>query len=159
MKKLFLIALMTFFTVSYASAQWTTYYVVEQEGEEYPSQSFFKIDWSAKYFFLDSDSEDETKCPMKNFKESGGKKTFDVYYTKSVGGGKYCSVVFVTDANGKMTLTQTMPGEGGKTLKMTYILSDKKPMKDAAGDVKNNPKGLLKGGVDKVKGLFKKKNT
>ena len=32
-------------------------------------------------------------------------------------------------------------------------------MKDAAGDVKNNPKGLLKGGVDKVKGLFKKKNT
>lgn len=154
MKKLFLVALMTLFTVSYASAQWKTYYVVEQVGQEYPSQSFFKIDWSGKYFFLDSDSEDETKCPMKNFKDSGSKKTFDVYYTPSVGGGKYCGVVFETDANGKMTLTQTITGSSAK---LTYILSDKKPMKDAAGDAKSNPKGLLKGGVDKVKGIFTKK--
>jgi hypothetical protein len=41
---------------------------------------------------------------------------------------------------------------------MTYILSYKKPLKSAAGDSKGDSKGFLKGGVDKVKGIFKKKN-
>lgn len=153
MKKLFLMVVVTLLTMSYASAQWKTYYVVEQVGQENPYMSYFKIDWNNKFFFLDSDSEDETKCPMKNFKESGNKKTFDVYYTPSVGGGKHCSVVFETDADGKMTLTQILSGG-----KQTYIISDKKPLKSAAGDSKGESKGFLKGGVDKVKGIFKKKN-
>ena len=48
MKKFLLMAVMALISVSYASAQWKTYYVLEQVGEEYPGQSFFKIDWNNK---------------------------------------------------------------------------------------------------------------
>ena len=158
MKKFLLMAVMALISVSYASAQWQTYYVLEQVGEEYPGQSFFKIDWNNKFFFLDSDSEDETKCPMKNYKESGNTKTFDVYYTQSVGGGKYCSCTFSVADDGKITLVQVLPGENGKSLKFTYILSDKKPAKDAINDARKDPKELIKGGLDKVANVFKKKD-
>lgn len=158
MKKLLLVAAMMLVSMSYASAAWKTYYVQEQEGQEYPSQSFFKIDWEGKYFFLDSDSEDETKCPIKNFSESGNKKSFSVYYTQSVGGMLYCKVEFITVEESKFKLTQIFKGDGGKTMKMTYILSDKKSAKDAVGDARKNPKEAIKDGLGKVKDIFKKKD-
>lgn len=159
MKKFLLMAVMALISVSYASAQWKTYYALEQVGVEYPGQSFFKIDWNNKLFFLDSDSEDETKCPIKNYKENGSTKTFDVYYTQNVGGGKYCSCTFSVDDNGKITLVQTLYGGNGKTSKLTYILSDKKPAKDAISDArKADPKELIKGGLEKVANVFKKKD-
>jgi hypothetical protein len=157
MKNLLLIAFVAVISMSQASAEWKTYYVQEQVGQEYPDQNFFKIDWTNKYFFLDSDSEDETLCPMKNYKESGNKKTFDVYYAPSVSSDKYCSVEFSTAEDGKITLVQSMLGEGGKTMKRTYILTDKKPMKDAINDARRDPKQLIKGGVEKVTNVFKKK--
>lgn len=153
MKRLSLMLFVALFSMSYASAQWKTYYILEQVGVEYPSQSYFKIDWNNKLFFLDSDSEDETKCPIKNLKESGNKKSFDVYYTPSVGGGKHCSIEFSSSEDGKWTLVQKLPGG-----KQTFILSDKKPMKDAIRDARKDPKELIKGGVDKVTNLFKKKD-
>ena len=52
MKKLLLMIAMMLVSMSYASAAWKTYYVQEQEGQEYPSQSFFKIDWEGKYSSL-----------------------------------------------------------------------------------------------------------
>ena len=158
MKKLLLLAMVTLFAVSYASADWKTYYVIEQIGQEYPSQSYFKIDWEKKLFFLDSDSEDETKCPMRNIKENGSKKTFAVYYTPSVGGGLYCNCEFNSDADGKMTLVQSMKNDRGGIMKLTYILSDKKPLKDAMRDARKDPKELLKGGIEKASNLFKKKD-
>ena len=127
---------------------------MEEVGQEDASAYWFRIDWDNNYFFLDSDSEDETLCPMKNLKVNGTTKTFDVYYTKSVGGGKYCGVEFSAPEDGKMTLTLIMLGENGQTYKPTYIVSDKKPLKYAMSD----PKELLKGVVDKVANLFKNKD-
>ncbi|MBR5138123.1 MAG: hypothetical protein IKV12_01070 [Alistipes sp.] len=165
MKKLLLVAFMALFSMAYASAQtvqWTIYYPIEQEGQEYPDTYWFKIDWTNKYFFLDSDSEDETLCPMKNLKENGNKKTFDVYYTQSVGGGKYCSAEFVTNEDNSWTLTVIQTGEDGNIWKRTYKLSDKEPKKSGGDDngggiERKSPRDLVKGGVNKVTGVFKKK--
>ena len=168
MKKLFLLAFMALFSMTYAmaqSAQWTVYYPIEQEGQEYPDTYWYKIDWTNNYFFLDSDSEDETLCPIKNLKESGNKKTFDVYYTQSVGGGKYCSAEFITNGEKSWTITITQTGGDGTIYKRTYKLSDKEPAKkyddndSGSGNEGggNKPKNILKKGVGKVTGLFKKK--
>ena len=154
MKKLMVLTFMLLSSISYASAKWTTYYIVEQD-EEFAVSDRFKIDWEDNFFFLDSDSEDETKAPIKNLKTNGNTKTFDVYYTPSVGGGKYCSVKFITEGEGKFTLIQTLQGVS-KSAK--FGLSDKKPMKDAIRDARQNPKELIKGGVEKISNVFKKKD-
>ena len=126
MKKFLLTVVVAVCSISYASAQqWTDYYVVEEVGQENASAYWFRIDWDGKYFFLDSDSEDEQLAPMKNYKESGNKRTFDVHYAASVGGDKYCSVEFITEGDGKFKLTQTHLNNW----KPTYILSLKKPSK------------------------------
>ncbi len=154
MKKFLLLAIVAFCSISHAAAQqWQDYYVVEEVGQENASVYWFRIDWDNNYFFLDSDSEDETKCPMKNLKVNGNKKTFDVYYTQSVGGGKFCSIEFITEGDGKYKITQIIDN-----YKATYILSDKKPLKGGGDDARKNPKELIKGGVDKVTNLFKKKD-
>ncbi len=151
MRKVLLLTFMLF-SLSYASAAWKTYYIIENR--ENAMSDIFKIDWENNLFFLDSDSEDETKAPIRNLKVNGNTKTFDVYYTKSVGGGKFCSVKFVTGEDGKFTLTQTL--SGGQ--KVTFGLSDKKPLKDAVRDARRDPKELLKGGVEKISNVFKKKD-
>lgn len=164
MKKLLLVAFMALFSMAYASAQtvqWTIYYPIEQEGQEYPDTYWFKIDWTNKYFFLDSDNEEATLCPMKNIKENGNKKTFDVYYVPSVSTDKYGSVEFVTNEDNSWTLTVIQTGDDGKIYKRTYKLSDKEPKKSgssgSASGEKKTPKDLVKGGVSKVTGVFKKK--
>ena len=162
MKKLLLVAFMALFSMAYASAQtaqWTIYYPIEQEGQEYPDTYWFKIDWTNKYFFLDSDDVDEQANPMKNYKESGNKKTFDVHYIRS--NHKYCSAEFVTNEDNSWTLTVIQTGDDGKIYKRTYKLSDKEPKKSgssgSAGGERKTPKDLVKGGVSKVTGVFKKK--
>ena len=152
MKKLMTLTFMLLFTVFYASAEWTTYYIVEDKGGCAMSDRF-KIDWENKYFYLDSDSEDETKSPIKNLKTNGNTKSFDVYYCAMAGGGKFCSIQFTTEAEGKYTLVQTIQGT-----KMTFGLSDKKPTKDAIRDARKDPRELIKGGVDKITNVFKKKD-
>ena len=151
MKRVCVLAIAMLASISIASAGWTNYYIIENVGNA-PTRKL-KIDWENKYFFLDSDSEDETKCPIKNLKTNGNTKTFDVYYTTLVGGGKYCSVKFTTDEENKFTITLTQSGG----YKETFVISDKKPLKDAIRDARTNPKELLKGGVDKISNVFKKK--
>ncbi|MBR4882246.1 MAG: hypothetical protein IKU18_00035, partial [Bacteroidales bacterium] len=80
------------------------------------------------------------------------------YYTPSVGGGLYFNGEFNTDADGKITLVQSMKNDRGGIMKLTYILSDKKPLKDAVKDARRDPKELLKGGIEKASNLFKKKD-
>lgn len=159
MKKFLSLAFMLLFPISYASAQqWKDYYVVEEVGQENASAYWFRIDWDNKYFFMDSDSEDEQKAPIKNYRENGHKRSFDVYYPAIAGGSKFCSVEFTTAEDGKMTLTQILQGENGQPFKVTYVVSDKKPLKGSGGgDARKDPKELIKGGVDKVTNLFKKK--
>lgn len=139
-------------SVSYASAEWTTYYVVEQVGQEYSAFSTFKIDWENKYFFLDSDSEDETKGPIKALKTNGNKKTFNVHYTKVLNEEFFFSAEFVTDGEGKFTLTQNIDGN-----KRTFILTDKKPAGTAIKEARQNPGTLIKDGFGKVSDFIKKK--
>ena len=153
MKRLFLFVFMAITAISYASAEWTTYYVTEQVGQEYPSLSTFKIDWDNKWFFLDSDSEDETKGPIKKLQVNGNKKTFNVHYTKVLNEDFFCGIEFVTEGEGKFTLTQIL--EGGHRL--TFILSDKKPAGDAIKDARQNPGALIKDGIGKVSDFIKKK--
>lgn len=130
MKKFLLTVVVAVCSISYASAQqWTDYYVVEEVGQENASAYWFRIDWDGKYFFMDSDSEDEQMAPMKNYKESGNKRTFDVHYTASAGGDKYCSVEFITEGDGKFKLTQTHLNNW----KPTYILSLEKPSRSGSG--------------------------
>lgn len=157
MKKLFLMAVLALSVSYYASAEWTTYYVLDEPKENIPSFYSFKIDWDNNYFFLDSDSENETQCPIKNLKTNGKKKTFDVYYTKNVGGGYYCSIGFEDKGNGGYSLTLYLPGEDGKKLEFSYNLSDKKPLKDAIRDAQRDPKSAIKDGIGKVTEVFKKK--
>ena len=155
-------AIMSLFSVSYAMAQqpqWTTYYVTEQVGQDYSDQYLFKFDWTNKYYFFDSDSEDASKGLLKNYKENGNKKSFDVYYDGSVSSNKYCSAEFVTNENNTWSVTISMVGQDGKTYTSTYNLSDKEPKKSGEGGIeRKNPKDLLKGGVDKVTNVFKKKD-
>ncbi len=163
MKKLFLTAILALCSMSYVmaqSVQWTIYYPTEQEGQEYPDTYWFKIDWTNKYFFLDSDSEDEQLNPIKNYKESGNKRTFDVYYTQSVGGSKYCSAEFVTNEDKTWSITIVQTDDDGTVYKRTYKLSDKEPAKgsDGGGIERKSPRDLLKGGVNKVTNVFKKKD-
>lgn len=139
MKKLLLLTIAVLCSVSYVSAQqWQNYYVVEEEGQENASAYWFRIDWNGKYFFMDSDSEDEQKAPIKNYKESGNKRTFDVYYTSQAGGEKFCSVEFITESDSKFKLIQTI-GE----VKMSYILSPKEPSKSGSNPSTSESGGKL----------------
>ena len=157
MKKLLLMVILALSVSYYASAEWTTYYVLEQEGAEHPDWYSVKIDWDNNYFFLDSDSEDETKCPIKNLKANGTKKTFDVYYTKSVGGGRYCGVAFEDKGNNSFYITLYLVGEGGKNYEFVYRTTDKKPAKEALREARENPGALIKDGFGKVSDFIKKK--
>lgn len=155
MKKLLLLVFMAVASVSYASAEWTTYYVTEEVGQEYSAFSTFKIDWENKFFFLDSDSEDETKGPIKKMQVNGNKKTFNIHYSKVLNEDFYCSAEFTTEdqEKGKFTLTLILDGQGGSKIRKTFLLSNKKPLKEIMRD----PGSSIKDGIGKVSDLIKKK--
>ena len=141
----------------FANLKFSTMSIICSSTLLFPSFYSFKIDWDNNYFFLDSDSENETQCPIKNLKTNGTKKTFDVYYTKNVGGGYYCSIGFEDKSNGGYSLTLYLPGEDGKKLEFSYNLSTKKPLKDVIRDAQRDPKTAIKEGFGKVSDVFKKK--
>ena len=65
MKKLLALAVVALVSVVYSYAQeWQPYYVIEEVGQEETAMYWFQIDWKNKLFFLDSDSEDETKVKV-----------------------------------------------------------------------------------------------
>lgn len=124
MKRLFFLTVLFLVSALYASAQYQTYYVVEQVGEKGSAFGNFKFDWTGKKFFFESDSPDENDGLIKNFKENGNKRTFDVY-TPSIGGEtqKAFSAEFTTDGDDKYTFTQNY----SNGYKNTYILTTQEP--------------------------------
>ena len=81
-------------TAIYASAEYKEYYILEQVGQEHPELYSVKIDWDNKFFFIEGDGENDG--PIKNYKESGNKRTFDAYYPVKTGiKDKAYAVVFV----------------------------------------------------------------
>ncbi len=145
MKKILLMAFFCLCMAVGASAQYKEYYSLEQEGMEYPNIGIFRIDWNNKLYFLDSDSEDETRGQIKNYKESGNKKTFDVWYPEGTGyTGKLYSIEFTTLEEHKFKLVHILADTG---YKQVYTVSDKKPLKSKSQG-NSDPKTSL---TDKVK--------
>ena len=140
------------------------------------SRMQFWIDREAMFFYYDSDSEDDAKMQIKNYKKNGNKETFDIYQAST--GEKWGRVEIVIDPTLEikqgMDLTkQTMylktkyedqkfailhgqkqydeyyekSGRGGDDVK------DEIQKKNPLNKAKDKAKGLL----NKGKNLFKKK--
>lgn len=121
MKRIVLLAAMFLMTAVYASAQYQTYYVTEQLERDSPNVYMFKIDWNKKLFFLEGDNHNDG--PIKNYKENGNTRSFDVYYDPSSGLNELVfSVVFTTESESSFTLSTTYEG-----FKQTYKLSTTEP--------------------------------
>lgn len=122
MKRIILLAVTFLMTAVYASAQYQTYYVVEQLERESPNVYKFQIDWNNKLFFLEGDKHNDG--PIKKYKENGNTRSFDVYYDPSSGLNELVfSVVFTTEAEDSFTLSTTYEG-----FKQTYKLSTTEPV-------------------------------
>ena len=131
MKKIFLLAVVLLSTAFHASAEYKSYYVVEEVGMEYPSFWRFMIDWDAKLFFLESDSERENNGRILKYKEDGNKRTFEVWSSAEGGENlKIYSATFTTDGEGKYTLALVVNPE----YKPVFKLSDVEPNKEGSGD-------------------------
>ena len=124
MKRFLLLAALFVTSAVFASAQeakYTDYYVTEEVGQESASMYWIRIDWDNKFFFIDGDNHNDG--PIKNYKESGNKRTFDAWYAPSSGINKVAyKVVFVSDGDDKYTITLTI--EGYTT---TFKCTTKKP--------------------------------
>lgn len=164
MKRLFVMAVLLIATALCASAQYKEYYTVEEVGQEYPSLYMFKIDWNNKLFFLEGDGHNDG--PIKNYKENGNVRIFDVYSDPGSGlNEKVYSVKFTPDEGDNYTIELNMNG-----YKAVYKVTTKKPagrgsdsgsindkisaktqaMKEAIG------RGVTKG-LDAIKNKSKKK--
>ena len=143
MKKLLILTVMLLASAVWASAQYKTYYITEQVGEEYPCLYCFKIDWEAKKFFLESDSERENDGRIKNYKENGNKRTFEVWSSaESDVNEKVYTMTFITDGDGKYTAIQTL----ASGYKLEFKLSDVEPVDESAG-----PGGALQSKINAKK--------
>ena len=131
MKRFLLLAVLFVTSAVFASAQvakYTDYYVTEDVGQENPSMYWIRIDWNNKFFFIDGDSANDG--PIKNYKESGNKRTFDAWYpVESNINKKAYSVVFVSDGDDKYTITLTIEG-----YTMTFKTTTKKPAGSGGGN-------------------------
>ena len=123
MKRFLALAVLFLATAICASAQYTKYYTVEQVGQEHPSLYMFQVDWNNKLFFLEGDKHNDG--PIKNYKENGNTRTFDVWYAPSSGlNEKIYTVKFITEEGGSYTMELDMGG-GYKTV---YKLSTTEPV-------------------------------
>ena len=121
MKRLFVLAVLFATTAICASAQYTEYYTLEEEGQEYPSLYMFQIDWNNKLFFLEGDNHNDG--PIKNYKENGNVRTFDVYYAPSSGlNEKVYTVKFAPLEGEEYKLELNMNG-----YKAVYKVTTRKP--------------------------------
>jgi hypothetical protein len=159
MKKFLLITAMLFAAATLASAQnYKEYFVVEEVGQEYPSWYSFKFDFEGKFFYHESDSEDEQNGLIKNYKENGNTRTFDVYPSaeSSHKGGKDFSATFVTEEDGGITFTMIRPDGYKGTFKLSTTKPGKKgeksnPVQDAKDKVNAKVKGALDKGLNAIK--------
>lgn len=160
MKRFLLLAVLFVTSAVFASAQqakYTDYYVTEEVGQESASMYWIRIDWDNKFFFIDGDGDNDG--PIKNYKESGNKRTFDAWYAPSSGINKVAyKVVFVSDGDDKYTITLTI--EGYTT---TYKCTTKKPVGSGGGrggvvgDKMQSVKDKIGQGINKGLDAMKKK--
>jgi hypothetical protein len=151
MKKIILLAVMFLATAFYASAQYQEYFTISQEGQEHPELYSIKIDWNNKYFFIEGDGANDG--PIKNYKESGNKRTFDAYYPVESGiKSKAYSVVFVSEGDDKYTISMTISGH-----KMVFNTTTKKPAgSGGGGKIQSIKESIGKGITDGIDALKKK---
>ena len=158
MKRFLLLAVLFVTSAVFASAQqakYTDYYVTEEVGQENASMYWIRIDWDNKFFFIDGDNHNDG--PIKNYKESGNKRTFDAWYAPSSGiNEKAYSVVFVSDGDDKYTITLTINGYTA-----TYKATTKKPVGAGGGNAANEKIQAMKEkigqGINKGIDAIKKK--
>ena len=154
MKRFLLLAVLFVTSAIFASAQqakYTDYYVTEEVGQESASMYWIRIDWNNKFFFIDGDNHNDG--PIKNYKESGNKRTFDAWYAPSSGINKVAyKVVFVSDGDDKYTITLTI--EGYTT---TFKCTTKKPGGNPASDKIQAMKDKIGQGINKGLDAMKKK--
>lgn len=151
MKRIILLAAMFLATAIYASAEYKEYYILEQVGQEHPELYSVKIDWDNKFFFIEGDGENDG--PIKNYKESGNKRTFDAYYPVKTGiKDKAYAVVFVSDGEDKYTISMTING-----YTMTFKATTKKPRGAGGGDKIQEMKESIGKGISNGLDALKKK--
>ena len=164
MKRILLLAAMLCAAATVASAQnYKEYFVLEEVGMEYPSWYSFKFDFDGKFFYHESDSEKQQNGLIKNYKENGNTRTFDVYPSKeSSMTGKDFSATFVTESETTFTFTMVRP-EGYKgTFKLTTVKpkgggdDSGNPFQNAKDKVNAKLKGALDKGLDAIKNREKK---
>ena len=145
MKRLFLLAVLFAATAICASAQYTAYYCIPDENGVEPEAYWFQIDWENKLFFVDGDSENDG--PIKNYKESGNTRTFDVYYPPTSGiKDKLYSVKFVTEEGGYYRIHLTTHGG----VQMSCKLTTTKPSR-GGGDDDNSINGKINAKAQSIK--------
>lgn len=174
MKKLTLFAMLVWGMCMSASAERILLFTLDIESGM--SRMQFWIDREAMFFYYDSDSEDDAKMQIKNYKKNGNKETFDLVVKSGYEKGKKIgSITLVTDPNLKVapgmslktqTVTENVHGytdTSGFLTEAQRKLYDK--MKgnggsDAGSDggsVVDKAKDKAKGLLNKGKNLFKKK--
>ena len=120
MKRILLIAAMLFASALYASAEYSRHYVTETvTGRD--GMYCIRIDWDEKLYELEGDGNEGE---IRNLKEDGNKRTFDVYFDEGYGTKKkVLSVVFVTEDKDTFTITTITPSNE----KSVYKCSSKDP--------------------------------
>ena len=76
MKKIFITMLFVAFATSVFAQNWQELFSYDLESGEY--RTYFKIDREGKFFSFEADGDQLN--PIKNYKKTGNKETFDVYY-------------------------------------------------------------------------------
>lgn len=75
MKRFFMTMLLAVVAASASAQNWQELFSYTLDTNEY--RTYFKIDREAKFFSFDADSDQNN--PIKNYKKSGNKETFEVY--------------------------------------------------------------------------------
>ena len=121
MKRLFLIAAMLLTSDLYASADYSRYYVIETVSG-LDGMYCIRIDWDEKLYELEGDGNEGD---IRNLKEDGNQRTFDVYFDEGYGTKKkVLSVTFTTESKDSFTITTVNPSNQ----KSVYKCSSKDPM-------------------------------
>ena len=120
MKRILLVAAMLFASALYASAEYSRYYVTETvTGRD--GMYCIRIDWDEKLYELEGDGNEGE---IRNLKEDGNKRAFDVYFDEGYGTKKkVLSVVFTTEGKDTFTITTVTPSNE----KSVYKCSTKDP--------------------------------
>ena len=120
MKRFLLVAAMLLASALYASADYSRYYVTETvSGGD--GMYCIRIDWDEKLYELEGDGNEGE---IRNLKENGNQRTFDVYFDEGYGTKKkVLTVVFTTESDDTFTITTTTP----ENVKSVYKASTKDP--------------------------------